>query len=54
MSKMGSYVLEMQEAAQYMTRYAFERAYGSTQLYIWDEVNMSYPEVDYEVAYVGC
>jgi len=42
MSKTGQWVFEMQEAASHMTRYAFERAYGKTQVHIWDEVNGDY------------
>lgn len=59
MSRMGNYVLEMQEAAQYMTRYAFERAYGKTNVHVWDEQNLHFEDmepdiIDEEFAYDGC
>lgn len=38
MSKIGNWVVEMQEAAETMTRSGFIQKYGNTQVHIWDEV----------------
>jgi hypothetical protein len=42
MSKMGNWVLEMQEAAVYMDRSDFGRMFGESQLHLWDEINGGY------------
>ena len=39
MSKMGNWVIEMQEAAEDMSITDFCNSYGSAQLDIWEEVN---------------
>ena len=39
MSKMGNYVLEMQEDAAHMSREQFVDKYGTSHLALWDEVN---------------
>lgn len=39
MSKMGNWVIEMQEAAEDMGIIEFCTKYGESQLHIWEEVN---------------
>ena len=39
MSKMGNWVIEMQEAAEDMSLIDFCNKYGKAQLHIWEEVN---------------
>lgn len=39
MSKMGNWVIEMQEAAADMGIIEFSTKYGESQLHIWEEVN---------------
>ena len=39
MSKMGNWVIEMQEAAEDMSLTDFCNQYGKAQLHIWEEVN---------------
>lgn len=48
MSKMGSWVLEMQEAGLWMTREEFVAQYGASQVHVWDNVNSYIPEWDGE------
>lgn len=59
MSRMGNYVLEMQEAASDLTRSQFEKAYGKSNVHIWDEQNLWFEDIDQsiideEFAYDGC
>jgi hypothetical protein len=39
MSKMGNWVLQMQEDAAHMSREDFVDVYGTANLAVWDEVN---------------
>lgn len=39
MSKVGQWVLEMQEDASWMSRPVFVRVHGITQADVWDQVN---------------
>lgn len=39
MSKIGNWVIEMQEAAEDMSLIDFCTKYGKAQLHIWEEVN---------------
>lgn len=53
MSRMGSWVLELQEASLWMTREEFAEQYGASQLRVWDEVNNYYPDLDGDYAEDG-
>ena len=59
MSRMGAWVLEMQESAQELTRDQFIKAYGVGQVDVWDRANIWFEDVEPEVideefAYDGC
>lgn len=49
MSKMGSYVLEMEEAARDLTRSQFEKTYGKFNLSVWDRVNIWFDDIDQDI-----
>ena len=46
MSKVGQWVLEMQEDAYYMSREQFIKVHGETQADIWDRIHQE--EFEYE------
>jgi hypothetical protein len=54
MSKMGNYVLGLEEDAALMTREEFIRTNGAANVDVWDRVNGSDFEPDVEVDDVGC
>ena len=58
MSRMGNWIMEMQEAAAELTRDQFIKAYGKGQVSVWDNANLWYEDVepeliDEEFAYDG-
>lgn len=53
MSRMGSWVQEMQEASLYTTREEFIEQYGASQVNVWDEVNNYFPDLDGDYAEDG-
>ena len=48
MSKIGNWVLEMQEDAQWCSREVFIRKHGITQADVWDEVQRQMDEYGYD------
>ena len=46
MSRVGQWVLEMQEAACEMTRSEFVEQYGQGQVDIWDRQNILFEDVE--------
>ena len=48
MSKIGNWVLEMQEDAQWCSREVFIRKHGITQADVWDEVQRQMDEDGYD------
>ena len=53
MSKMGEYVLGLEEDAALMTREEFIRTNGAANVDVWDRVNGPEP-IEPEVDDVGC
>lgn len=48
MSKIGNWVLEMQEDAQWCSREVFIRKHGLSQVVVWDEVQRQMEEDSYD------
>lgn len=49
MSKVGQWVMEMEEDATWMSRAVFIRAHGISQADIWDKVNSGEDEYEPEI-----
>ena len=49
MSRIGNWILELEEEAYILTRDEFVLKYGSGQAHIWDRINgLEEPEWDYD------